>query len=383
MVMKKYIVLLFLGIAITANAQYIMLDVDGTLADQDNWCWAASSQAVLAYYGTYKDQCEIAEYVRKNSTWHNYGTNPCCANPNYGCTQGTPLNGGRGSVQDILCELGNIHSVAVAPLSKSEIIDQLGQNKPFVIGRQLIADNSKGHVLVGYGIDGDRIFFVDPDDEDDDIKDGLSSLPYNLLLSNAKYEWKATLTTDIARGLPCCCNNGVWDADKGEEGVDCGAVCGNACGGGGGTPGDHCSNRIKDADETGIDCGGKDCPKCTPCNNCILDPGEDAIDCGGDCTPCKYVGGYTDELTITKTAQLSSEMMAFKKITAGGATTVASGQNVSFITKKTGSIVLLPGFTAESGSKFSTQMKDLSQYERLCGAICYGPYSFQNSQSIF
>jgi hypothetical protein len=65
--------------------------------------------------------------------------------------------------------------------------------------------------------------------------------------------------------------------------------------------------------------------------------------------------------------------MAFKKITAGDSTTVASGKTVSFITKNTGSIVLLPGFTAEQGCTFTTQRKDLSQYERLCGgSICHG-----------
>ena len=365
MVMKKYIVLLFLGMLITANAQY-MLDVDGTLADQANWCWAASSQAVLAYYGTYKDQCEIAEYVRTSgTTFHYYGTIPCCADPTWGCTQGAPLNGGRGSVQDILCELGNIRSVAVLPLSKQEIVDQLGQNKPFVIGWELKADPSQGHVMVGCGIIGDRIYFVDPDKK----PNGYNDLPYDELRENDEYRWYGTLTTiNPSRGVPCCCNNGEWDADKGELGVDCGGPCPKNCST---PPLDHCNNRIKDGDETGIDCGGVNCPPCTPCNNCTLDPGEDAIDCGGSCTPCKYIGGVTDQLNITTTAQLRWEMMAFKKITAGGATTVASGQEVNFITKKTGSIVLLSGFTAKNGSTFRTQMKDLTEYERLCGAICH------------
>jgi hypothetical protein len=62
---------------------------------------------------------------------------------------------------------------------------------------------------------------------------------------------------------------------------------------------------------------------------------------------------------------------AFNKITACCATTVASGNDVSFITENTGSIVLLPGFTAENGSNFRTQMKDLSKDKRLCGAICH------------
>jgi hypothetical protein len=93
------------------------------------------------------------------------------------------------------------------------------------------------------------------------------------------------------------------------------------------------------------------------------------MDCGGSCPPCGYIGGITDEVMITNTAQLSWEVKAFNKITAGVATTVASGETVSFITKPTGSIFLLPGFTAEEGSTFRTQTKDLPK--RFCGGICY------------
>jgi hypothetical protein len=108
-----------------------------------------------------------------------------------------------------------------------------------------------------------------------------------------------------------------------------------------------------------------------PCKNCIQDEGEDAIDCGGSCPPCPYIGNVKDEETITNTAQLRPEVKAFNKITACCSTTVASGIDVRFITKPTGSIFLLPGFTAEHGSKFRTQTQDLSQYERLCGHVCY------------
>jgi len=52
-------------------------------------------------------------------------------------------------------------------------------------------------------------------------------------------------------------------------------------------PGDPCSNRIKDGDETGIDCGGS-CTNQNCCTNGYRDSelGEEGIDCGGPCAAC-------------------------------------------------------------------------------------------------
>ncbi|MEL7534823.1 MAG: M43 family zinc metalloprotease [Bacteroidota bacterium] len=42
----------------------------------------------------------------------------------------------------------------------------------------------------------------------------------------------------------------------------------NSNGCGNGTGGDHCTNLVQDADETGVDCGGVDCPACPPTGSC-------------------------------------------------------------------------------------------------------------------
>ena len=222
---------------------------------------------------------------------------------------------------------------------------------------------TEAHVVVICGIeDGNTIWYMDPDGGKK------LSLPYTQFVSHGNREWKGTLICcPSSREHPCHCYNNQYDPDLGELGIDCGGECPNCSS----PPLNHCYNQIRDADEEGIDCGGADCSPCTLCNNCILDEGEDAMDCGGTCPPCEYIGNVTDEEIITNTNQLCIEMMAFNKITACCETTVASEREVNFITKRTGSIVLLPGFTAESGSTFRTQMKDLSKYERLCGAICH------------
>jgi hypothetical protein len=39
-----------------------VLAVSQCTQERTNWCWAASSQSVLAYYGTHLTQTEIAQY---------------------------------------------------------------------------------------------------------------------------------------------------------------------------------------------------------------------------------------------------------------------------------------------------------------------------------
>ena len=359
--MKKYILLLFLGITGTLSAQKIELAVPGVKQEQTNWCVAASTKCVLDYNEIIKNQCEIMQYVRDVTGYNN----KCCNSPQ-SCNVGAPFGyiSEKGSALDILQHFGLPVLISPKPSLIGEIRGGLEIERPKIIHLEYYLFPSH-HAAVIYGIEDDCIGIMDPLDG---IKDWFD---YNLVLDNGGRRWLGTLSSKScsSRGNNHCCN-GVCDSDLGEEGVDCGAVCGVPCDGGT-TPEDHCKNHRRDPDlgETGIDCGGKDCPECTLCNNCILDPGEDAMDCGGTCPPCKYMGGITDEVTITKTAQLTSVVKAFNKITAGGATTVASGKEVNFITEPTGSIVLLPGFKAESGSKFKTQRKDLNK--RFCGAICY------------
>ncbi|HSH67787.1 MAG TPA: M43 family zinc metalloprotease [Bacteroidia bacterium] len=60
----------------------------------------------------------------------------------------------------------------------------------------------------------------------------------------------------------------------------------------------HCNNKIKDANETGVDCGGPDCLPCNHCTNKIQDAGEFGIDCGGpDCPPCQITSKCSGEMS--------------------------------------------------------------------------------------
>jgi len=337
--MKIYTLLLFLGLTGTLNAQTLHLAVPDikNYTNRTKWCAAAAAECVLKYNQINIGQCDIMNHVRSLDP-SVYGGHPCCLDiPNFSqhpCDKGINLgfNNEKVSVKNILMHFGNIASRTHWQINPNAIYDDLTKNHP-PIAQWNYWDWRGAHAVVICGIENWQVYYMDPADgrKYDDSW-------YNFL-SNDEFFWLGTLRCEecTTRGYPC-----------------------------------HCFNGERDEDEEGIDCGGANCLPCTPCNNCILDEGEEAIDCGGpNCPDCKYVGDVTDELTITNTADLRTEMRAFKKITAGGDTKVASGKEVNFITKKTGSIVLRPGFTAEHGSEFKTQMKDLSEYERLCGAICY------------
>jgi hypothetical protein len=168
--------------------------------------------------------------------------------------------------------------------------------------------------------------------------------------------------------FPVHCYNCILDTDQGEEDIDCGGPCAPCYAPPPPCSPAHCCNGVQDEDETEIDCGGSCDPCPDKCANCKKDSGEIEIDCGGDCPPCEDV---TDEKIITNTSQLRPEVLAYNKITAKDATTVKSGEQVSFITEEEGSIVLLPGFKAELGSNFTTQRwEDLSGHSRACENVC-------------
>jgi len=335
--MKKYILLLFIGFTLTLHAQDIIIDVPLTIQEQSNWCGVAASQCVLRYFGPYIPQCAIMEYVRKETL--SYGIVDCCEDVSQGCNGGIDLYGGKGSVQTILSYFGNINSIAYPPRPQQigEVSAYLRNNRPLIISLQ---DNSTyaQHAVVVYGIDvssvSDLIYFMDPSDGN---LGGYQHESYKSLMTGwNSYYWFNTLVIGDAL-YPQHCFNAKCDADLGETDVDCGGPC-EIC---------HAP------------------PPPATCSNCKWDPGEVEIDCGGpNCPPCTDV---PDEIIIKNTAQLTSEVIAHKKITANGYVRVKSGQEVSFMTSDTGSIVLLPGFAAEKGSNFNTQRKkDLSEYSRIC-----------------
>ena len=355
--MKKYILLLLLGLTATLNAQEI--DLQAPLIEQvyTNWCGIATSQCVLRYHRHFYNQCNIMEYVRgKNPAI--YGYHHCCfEDPNlpFKCNaEGIYLgvNNEQGSIKDILEHFGSIRTNAMPRyLDISEIRFYLSLQRPIILQLFKDAYEPNSHAVVISKIDNnDVIYIMDPADPS-----AYHEYTYNeLLYYYGGFSWQNTLVIESST-YPYHCYNKKQDRDLGELGVDCGGQC--------------------------KECETIPYAPLAECANCTKNPNEVEIDCGGeDCPPC---GDVLEEIIITNTTQLSPEVVAYKKITASGATTVASGKTVKFITEEDGSIVLLPGFKAEGGSNFNTQRReDLSGHSRICDAICPDVHYLSHHHSV-
>src|SRR5438045_610305 len=101
---KRYILFMALSFAVLqASAQSLIYQVvPEVYQEQDQWCWAGTTQAVISHYGKYVSQCSIAEYVRTVATWHSYGSTNCCVSGSGGCNYWNYNWGYTGSIQDIL-----------------------------------------------------------------------------------------------------------------------------------------------------------------------------------------------------------------------------------------------------------------------------------------
>jgi len=367
--MKKYILLLFLGITGIINAQDIIkLNVSYVEQENTEWCSVAAAKCVLDYYGKKLPngkpitQCIIMdEYIRLicNSHGGTYGYGCCLPIPGvpmykHPCNKPVPLGffNEKASAKGILWHFGDLPCIGTdGTLYPGQIIDHLKLNRLLIAHWNYFEPPfgaPESHAVVIHGMDlmKNLVYYMDPAPKTWWTGGGgTHDLPWgefynNLLLGNdddPKHWWGGTLIIqECTRDLPCHCYNGEWDPEYYEQGIDCGGPC----------------------------------EPCAPpgCFNCQKDPDEEEMDCGGPCKPCEDV---PDERTLTNSTQLRSQVMAFKKITAKLATTVKSGEKVSFITEEDGSVVLLPGFKAEKGCSFITQRwTDLSGFGRICGKIC-------------
>jgi hypothetical protein len=116
--------------------------------EQSQWCWDATSQAVLEYYGVSKTQTEIAQYGTN-------GTNDW--NWLYGRTTGPTRNG----VDLILNHFGGIRSAGQANWFTLEFITaELASRRPVPIRWEW--DAGGGHIFVIHGVADSLVYLMDP-----------------------------------------------------------------------------------------------------------------------------------------------------------------------------------------------------------------------------
>jgi PKD repeat protein len=166
-----YLVLLFtftvmMLCPVVQHAQ--VLDVPECTQEYDQWCWAGSSWSVLQYYGNDFQQCEIAEYTRLNSEFHDFGSVNCClssSTPGWDCNYWNyNYDPDPGSIKMILIDMpvdiGNpsITNYGIARmLTESETADEIAGGRPFVI--RICCG---GHFVVGHGYQDGNLYYMDP-----------------------------------------------------------------------------------------------------------------------------------------------------------------------------------------------------------------------------
>jgi hypothetical protein len=125
----------------------LVLNVSQCYQEQDQWCWAASSQSVFAFYGANLTQTQIAQYGTGGvNTWNYlYGSDATHVGVNL-----------------ILLHFNSINSSALAyALAQTDAQSEIDTNgRPIVI--RWGWDSGGGHILVLKGLVGDTAYLMDP-----------------------------------------------------------------------------------------------------------------------------------------------------------------------------------------------------------------------------
>jgi len=161
--MRPIYILLF-NILVASHTLFSqVLDMELCEQEQNQWCWAATSQCVLRYYGdTDIEQCDIANYTRLVATWHDFGNNDCCVYPGGSCNYWNYNYNYDGAIDDILLNAGDV-SVTVENLnyriSESDVADAFAEYRPMIIRT---TPGGSGHFIVLRGYNNGNIYYMDP-----------------------------------------------------------------------------------------------------------------------------------------------------------------------------------------------------------------------------
>jgi len=160
------------------------LPVEEVFQEQSQWCWAASGQAILTYYGKSISQCELVELARQKNVW---GDDRCCRWPNSkSCNQPNRMIIFNGSLQRIIENWGISGYGSIAPLTWSSVVAELDSGRPFLMGWQWKGGGA--HVMVGYGYEkkGEFVHYMDP-------WYGYTKSLYRWIVDSFDHQWGQTL----------------------------------------------------------------------------------------------------------------------------------------------------------------------------------------------
>lgn len=158
-------------------------NVDQGTTTQTNWCWAASSQAVLSYTENAPGMCTIADWARGQNGW---GSDDCCTNGAGAiCNQPNAMWGAAGSIENILSHYGADSDKYSRSLNLTEVTKIIDDDSPIIVRWGWVAGG--GHFVVLRGYIGSDMDIMDP-------WGGVSNiLSHSDLTSTAQRTWTHTL----------------------------------------------------------------------------------------------------------------------------------------------------------------------------------------------
>ena len=144
----------------SAFAQWRTLNVPLTTQEHSQWCWSATSKAILNLYKKTPSQCQIVNWA--------FGINYACGNSTFDwysyANQPNSMYGTSGSVQNILAAWGVPNTAYNVASSWSSVVADINANRPFVI--RYGWTNGGGHIMAGRGYETyngvNYVYIMDP-----------------------------------------------------------------------------------------------------------------------------------------------------------------------------------------------------------------------------
>lgn len=157
--------------------QAATLDVQQCYQEQDLWCWAGSSQAILRYYGVSKTQTEIAQYGTEGQNLDNW-------------LWGSSTNPTKRGIDMILNYFAGLSTTRVSScLTQEESQTSINAGKPFVV--RWGWDAGGGHFVVGKGMTGSTMQLMDP-------WNGPTVNNYDWVVKGGGHTWTDSLPVDTS-----------------------------------------------------------------------------------------------------------------------------------------------------------------------------------------
>lgn len=172
---KSHLAFSLLFFIMFISLQGTVLNVSQIYQEQTEWCWAATSQTVLLYYGFNLTQQQIAQYGTDGvNTWN--------------WIWGSSTNPTRNGIDLILEHFGSIQTTRYeSALSLTTSTTNINSNKPFFI--RWGWDSGGGHFVVCHGTNSSSLYLMDP-------WYGPTINSYSWVVDGSTHTWTHSLTMD-------------------------------------------------------------------------------------------------------------------------------------------------------------------------------------------